>query len=196
MASVGIAHQPRNLEDLADRQRALLLAHQTGDAVGAGLAVEMAAPVGWRRQKLSGQYPDIDHSQVLLADIELAVLAARARGEDVIVVLPELVDLADGVDVGERAPQHEGHDDEIVVRVHVVARPVRREDLVAEYLHDTQARNARLVVVEVEGRMARDRAVGMTGDVAGIETDRRQPGIAALAGAQDEAHAHAGWPSA
>src|SRR5258707_13400957 len=37
MASVLIAQQPRDLKSLADRQRPWLVAHQAGDAAGAGL---------------------------------------------------------------------------------------------------------------------------------------------------------------
>jgi hypothetical protein len=132
---------------------------------------------------------------VLRTDIQLAVLAARSRGEDVVVVPLQLIDLADGVDVRERAAQHERHDDEVVVRVHVVARAVGHEDLVAEHLHHPEPWNAGLVFMKIEARMAGDGAVRMACDVAGIEPDRRQVGIAAFPGTQHEANAHCGLAS-
>ncbi len=94
-------------EVLADRQCALLRADQGGDLVGAGLAIEPAAQVGRRREELVRQDPHIDYVQVLLADIEFAVLASRTGGEDVVVILPQLIDLADRVDVRQRPTQHE-----------------------------------------------------------------------------------------
>jgi hypothetical protein len=76
--------------------------------------------------------------------------------------------------VGERAAHHEGHDDEVVMRVHVVAGATRRERLIAEHLHDAEAGDAGLVLMEVEARMAGDHTVGMAGDVAGIGARGRQ----------------------
>ncbi|HYX01801.1 MAG TPA: hypothetical protein VE963_06925 [Reyranella sp.] len=124
------------------------------------------------------------------------MLAAGARRKDVVVVAAKLVDPADGVDVGERAVQHDGHDDEVVVRMHVVARAIGREDLVAEHLHGAEARDACLIFVEVEARMAGDGAIGMARDVARVRSDGGQMRIAALSRSQHEAHAHAGPASA
>src|SRR5712691_8806308 len=96
------------------------------------------------------------------------MLAARACGEYVEVARLEHVDLADRVDVREGAAQHEGHDDEIVVRVHVVPGAIAREDLVAEDPDLAKAGAAGLIFVEIEAGAPRDRAVGMAGHVVGV----------------------------
>src|SRR5256885_15717913 len=76
--------------------------------------------------------------------------------------------------------------------MHVVPGAAWGEDLLAEHLQDAEARDAGLVLMEIEAGMAGDRAVGMAGDVAGIGPGRRQVRVAAIGCAQDEANAHAG----
>ena len=95
------------------------------------------------------------------------MLAARACREDVIVAGLQPVDHAGAcrIDVGELTFEHEGTDDEVVVRMHVVAATCAVEYLVAENADRTEAWSSGLIFMEVETGRSRDEAVGMTGDI-------------------------------
>ncbi len=90
------------------------------------------------------------------------MLAAGARREHVVVALVELIDcaFARGVEVREFALKHEGADDEVMVRMHVVAAARAVKRLVAEHAHGAEARSAALVVMEIETGFALDERAG------------------------------------
>ncbi len=121
----------------------------------------MRAMIGRRQKELAGQDPQIDRIHVFRADAQFAVLASRARREDVVVALAELIDHAGagGVDVREFAFKHEGADDEVVVRMHVVAAAGAMKRFVAEHADRTEAGTSALIVMKIETRFAGDEAV-------------------------------------
>ena len=92
--------------------------------------------------------------------------------------------------VRQLAAEHESRDDEVVVRVHVVAGAAWAKNLVAEHADAAEAGNPRLVLMKVEARMAGDHAIGVPCHIGRVDAGRGQPREAALTGAQDEPHAH------
>ena len=96
------------------------------------------------------------------------MFAARTGGEDVVVALVELIDIAHRVDMGELSLKDERGDDEVVVGMHVVAASRTVEDFVAEDAHRSESRPSTLILMEVEARFPSDEGVGMPADIGGI----------------------------
>src|SRR5271154_341589 len=95
----------------------------------------MRAMVGRRQIKLSWHQPQIDCVHVLGADAEFAVLSAGSGREHIVIALPQLIDhaVAGRVDVREFALKDKSTDDEIMVRMHVVAAARAVKNLVTKY---------------------------------------------------------------
>jgi hypothetical protein len=186
--SAGVRDEPRDTDVVRDRQCAVGLADELGDAVTPGLGIEVSTKISGRQIELPWQEPDVDHVGVFAGDAELAMLAARSRREHVVVARAEPIDhaAADGVDVGELALQDEAADQEVVVRVHVVAAASAVKDFVAEHPHRSEPRPAALVFVKIEARLPRDESVRVPGDVGRPRAVGADEIMAALSGTRDE----------
>src|SRR5580658_4798543 len=127
--------------------------------------IESTPRIGGRKKQLIRQDPHIEDICILAPEVELAMLAARARGEGVIVSWPQLIDVADGIDSRELALEHKGADNEVMMRMHVVATAQAAEHLIAEHPHAPEAVAARLVGTKIKARVSCDGCLRMSRDV-------------------------------